>query len=128
MSEQASAGQNPEAIQVDENALIAERRAKLARLREKGIAFPSDFRRNVVAGELHAEYGEKDKEWFEENTVRAKVAGRVMAKRIMGKASFAHILDAKGHVQLYLRREHLGEDVDPRVRKLAGDGGERGRG
>jgi len=110
MSEQASAGQNPEAIQVDENALIAERRTKLARLREKGIAFPSDFRRNVVAGELHAEYGEKEKEWFEENIVRAKVAGRVMAKRIMGKASFLSILDMSGRIQLYVARDDIGTD------------------
>ncbi|MEW6693250.1 MAG: lysine--tRNA ligase, partial [Pseudomonadota bacterium] len=49
-------------VQTDESHLIAERRAKLARIREKGVAFPNDFRRNVVAGELHAEYGEKPRE------------------------------------------------------------------
>ncbi|MFP4154523.1 MAG: lysine--tRNA ligase [Halothiobacillaceae bacterium] len=99
-----------EAAAVDENALIAERRAKLARLREQGVAFPSDFRRNVVAGELHAEYGERDKAWFESNTVRAAVAGRVMAKRIMGKASFLSILDMSGRIQLYVARDDIGSD------------------
>ncbi len=49
-------------LTLDENKLIAQRREKLARLREAGIAFPNDFRRNVVTGELHAEYGEKEPE------------------------------------------------------------------
>ncbi len=56
----------------DENKLIAERRAKLAALRENGIAFPSDFRRNVVAGELHAKYGEMEKEQLEAEGVRGR--------------------------------------------------------
>ncbi|MDY0050380.1 MAG: lysine--tRNA ligase, partial [Halothiobacillaceae bacterium] len=93
----------------DESHLIAERRAKLARLREQGIAFPNDFRRNVVAGELHAEYGEKDKAWFEANSVRAAVAGRIMAKRVMGKASFISVLDMSGRIQFYVAQDDLGE-------------------
>ncbi|HET19791.1 MAG TPA: lysine--tRNA ligase, partial [Chromatiales bacterium] len=95
----------------DESHLIAERRAKLARIREKGVAFPSDFRRNVVAGELHAEYGEKEREWFEANNVRGVVAGRVMAKRVMGKASFLSILDMSGRIQIYVSRQDLGDEA-----------------
>ncbi|MBD3805125.1 MAG: lysine--tRNA ligase [Thioclava sp.] len=96
--------------QHDESHLIAERRAKLARIREKGVAFPSDFRRNVVAGELHAEYGEKEREWFEANEVRAAIAGRVMAKRVMGKATFLSVLDMSGRIQVYVSRQDLGDE------------------
>ncbi|MFZ5580055.1 MAG: lysine--tRNA ligase [Pseudomonadota bacterium] len=95
----------------DESHLIAERRAKLARIREQGIAFPSDFRRNVVAGELHAEYGEKEREWFEANEVRGAIAGRVMAKRVMGKASFLSILDMSGRIQVYVSRQDIGDEA-----------------
>jgi len=93
----------------DEHKLIAERRAKLSALRERGVAFPSDFRRNVVAGELHAEYGDKDNDFFEAQPVRVKVAGRMMAKRVMGKASFAQMLDMSGRIQLFLQRDALPE-------------------
>lgn len=95
----------------DEHTLIAQRRAKLAAIREKGIAFPNDFRRNVTAGELHAEYGDKDNAFFEAQPIRVKVAGRMMAKRIMGKASFAQLLDMSGLVQLFLQRDGLAEGV-----------------
>jgi len=93
----------------DEHKLIAERRAKLSALRERGVAFPSDFRRNVVAGELHAEYGDKDNDFFDAQPVRVKVAGRMMAKRVMGKASFAQMLDMSGRIQLFLQRDSLPE-------------------
>jgi lysyl-tRNA synthetase class 2 len=93
----------------DENKLIAQRREKLSRLREKGIAFPNDFRRNVVAGELHAEYGEKSSEELEELNIRVCVAGRLMSRRIMGKASFAHIQDMSGRIQLFVQRDSLPE-------------------
>jgi len=95
----------------DESHLIAERRAKLARIREKGVAFPNDFRRNVVAGELHAEYGEKPREWFEANNVRGVVAGRVMAKRVMGKATFLSVLDMSGRIQVYVSRQDIGDEA-----------------
>ncbi len=95
----------------DEHQLIANRRAKLAALREKGIAFPTDFRRNVVAGELHAKYGDKDNEFFEAQPVRVKVAGRMMAKRLMGKASFTQLQDMSGRIQLFLQRDTLSEGV-----------------
>lgn len=95
---------------VDENTLIAQRRAKLAKMREAGVPFPNDFRRNVVAGELHAEYGDKAPEYFDENIRRVSLAGRLMAKRIMGKASFAQVLDMSGRMQLFLQRETLGAE------------------
>ncbi len=93
----------------DENKLIAQRREKLARLREKGVAFPNDFRRNVMAGELHAEYSEKSSEELEQLNVRVCVAGRLMSRRIMGKASFAHIQDMSGRIQLFVQRDSLPE-------------------
>ncbi len=95
----------------DEHRLIAERRAKLQKLREEGVAFPNDFRRNVLAGELHAEYGDKENDELEANPVRVRVAGRMMAKRVMGKASFAHIQDMSGRIQLFVQRDALPEGV-----------------
>ncbi len=97
--------------QQDENKLIAERRAKLAGIREQGNAFPNDFRRNVVAGELHAEYADKSKEELEELNIRVTIAGRMMLKRVMGKASFATIQDMSGRIQFYVVRDDLPEGV-----------------
>src|SRR3972149_1102342 len=93
----------------DENEQIAQRRSKVAELRQLGIPFPNDFRRNVVAGELHAEYGEKDPAEIETRNVRVKVAGRMMTRRIMGKASFCHLQDMSGRIQIYVTRDALGE-------------------
>ena len=95
----------------DDNKLIAERRDKLARLREEGVAFPNDFRRNVMAGELHAEYDGKSREFFEQNEIRVAVAGRMMSKRVMGKASFASLQDMSGRIQIYAQRDTLPEGV-----------------
>jgi lysyl-tRNA synthetase, class II len=92
----------------DENKLIAERRAKLAQLRQAGVAFPNDFRRDSLAGELHAAYGAKSGEWLEANPVQVSVGGRLMFKRLMGKASFAKLADRTGQIQLYLQHEALG--------------------
>ena len=101
--------QKPAQPEVDENKLIAQRREKLAALREQGMAFPNDFRRNVMAGELHAEYGEKSKEELDELGVRVSIAGRMMLKRVMGKASFATVQDMSGRIQLYVTRDELPE-------------------
>ena len=95
----------------DENTLIAQRRAKLDALREEGVAFPNDFRRNAIAGELHAEYGEQENEQLEATPIRVRVAGRLMAKRVMGKASFAQLQDMSGRIQLFLQRDSLPEGV-----------------
>lgn len=93
---------------VDEHALIAERRAKLARLRESGGAFPNDFRRDALSHDLHATYGDRSDEWLAANPVRVHVAGRMMFKRVMGKASFAKLQDGGGQIQLYLQAEAIG--------------------
>ncbi|HWJ06092.1 MAG TPA: lysine--tRNA ligase [Steroidobacteraceae bacterium] len=96
----------------DENHLIAERKAKLERLREQGNAFPNDFRRDASADDLHTAYGAHAAEWFDANPVRVAVAGRMMAKRIMGKASFAKITDRSGSIQLFLQQAALAETYD----------------
>ncbi len=95
----------------DENKLIAQRRAKLAELREQGNAFPNDFRRNTMAGELHAEYDAKDAEQLEALGIRVSVAGRLMSRRVMGKASFLDLQDMSGRIQLFLQRDNLPEGV-----------------
>ncbi|HEY2683604.1 MAG TPA: lysine--tRNA ligase [Steroidobacteraceae bacterium] len=96
----------------DDNHLIAERRAKLQKLRERGVAFPNDFRRDALAADLLLAYGEKSNEWLESEAISVAVAGRLRAKRIMGKASFAKIEDGSGAIQLFLQRETLGEVYD----------------
>ncbi|HVN44943.1 MAG TPA: lysine--tRNA ligase [Steroidobacteraceae bacterium] len=93
----------------DENRLIAERRAKLAALRQAGQAFPNDFRRDALAGQLHASFGERSGEWLEANPTRVRVGGRLLFRRVMGKASFAKIGDRTGQIQLYLQQENLGD-------------------
>ena len=96
----------------DENHLIGERRAKLAKLRERGIAFPNDFRRNALAGDLLSAYGSKSAEALDASPVRVSVAGRMRAKRVMGKASFAKLEDSTGAIQLFLQQSALGEAYD----------------
>ena len=99
----------------DENSLIAERRGKLAALRDQGIAFPNDFRRADHAGDLQATYADADKwtgEALEAEGIRVSIAGRMMAKRIMGKAAFAKLRDVTGDIQLFLQSAALGEVYD----------------
>jgi lysyl-tRNA synthetase, class II len=95
----------------DENKLIAERRAKLSALRGRGQAYPNDFRRDALAGELHAGFGERDDAWLETHATRVRVGGRMLFKRVMGKASFAKIADRTGQIQLFIQREAVGEAV-----------------
>ena len=81
---------NDSTIEVqDENKIIAGRREKLNEIRAKGVAFPNDFRRDSFAGDLQAKYGEMDKETLENQNISVKIAGRMLLKRVMGKASFA---------------------------------------
>jgi lysyl-tRNA synthetase class 2 len=95
----------------DENQIVAERREKLARLRAEGIAFPNDFRRENTAEKLDELYGEKTREELEQLPVEVAVAGRIMLKRVMGKASFATIQDLSGRIQLYVSNDKAGEAV-----------------
>jgi lysyl-tRNA synthetase, class II len=96
----------------DENHLIAERRAKLKKLREQGIAFPNDFRRDALAADLLRAYGDKSAEALDAAPVRIRVAGRMRAKRVMGKASFAKIEDSSGAIQIFLQQQALGGVYD----------------
>lgn len=96
---------------VDENQIIAERRAKLAELRTQGVAFPNDFRREHLAADLHARHGEAEKEQLEAEAVEVSVAGRMMLKRVMGKASFATVQDGSGRIQFFISRDGVGETV-----------------
>jgi lysyl-tRNA synthetase class 2 len=104
----------PAATVADENSIITERRAKLAAIRSQGIAFPNDFRPQHKAADLHAEYGNLSRETLDEKKVPVVVAGRMMLKRLMGKASFATIQDASGpqadgRIQLFISNELAGE-------------------
>ncbi|MEO8627558.1 MAG: lysine--tRNA ligase [Betaproteobacteria bacterium] len=95
----------------DTEKLVDERRAKLTALREKGNAFPNDFRRTHLAGVLHAEHVEAANEALEETPIKVSVAGRMVLKRVMGKASFVTLQDMSGRIQLYVTRDEVGEAV-----------------
>ena len=92
-----------------ENHLIQERRAKLAALRAQGNAFPNNYRRDSLANALHEKYDDFSKEMLEQTPIQVKVAGRMLFKRVMGKASFATIQDMSGQIQLYISNDHTGE-------------------
>ncbi len=96
-------------ISQDESSLIAERRSKLAVLRQTGNAFPNDYRRDSLARILHEKYDGYSREELESNRITVKVAGRMLFKRVMGKASFATIQDMSGRIQLYISNDHTGE-------------------
>ena len=101
-----------DAAPAGENHLVAERRAKLAALRAQGIAFPNDFRRADHAGDLQAEYADAERwtgEALEAGGRRVALAGRLLAKRVMGKAAFAQVQDVSGRIQLFLQSATLGD-------------------
>jgi lysyl-tRNA synthetase class 2 len=93
----------------DDSQVIAERRAKLAALRAGAAAFPNDFRRAHLADDLHRTYGALPNEELEPRKERVAVAGRMMLKRVMGKASFATVQDMSGRIQLYITHDSAGE-------------------
>jgi len=95
----------------DENQLIKLRREKLAAIREQGVAFPNDFKQENDAAALQAAFDDKDKAWLEENPHKVRVAGRIMLKRVMGKASFITISDSTGRLQLYVQKGMLGDEL-----------------
>ncbi|MGB3287930.1 MAG: lysine--tRNA ligase [Burkholderiaceae bacterium] len=101
----------PSSPAADENHLIAERRGKLTKLRADGVAYPNDFRPDSQAAQLHQAYDEQDKEALAEIGKEVKVAGRMMLKRVMGKASFATLQDGSGRIQVFLDKNTVGEDV-----------------
>ena len=87
----------------------AQRRAKLAALRERGQAYPNDFRPDSRAGDLHARFADTTAQDLERAPLQVAVAGRMMTRRVMGKASFAHLRDGSGDIQIYVRRDDLPE-------------------
>jgi lysyl-tRNA synthetase class 2 len=93
------------------NQVIEERRGKLAALRKAGIAFPNDFERKHLSGDLHAEFGAKSHDELEALQVHVAVAGRMMLKRVMGKASFATVQDMSGRIQLFISNNDTGEEA-----------------
>ncbi|WP_225624854.1 lysine--tRNA ligase [Blochmannia endosymbiont of Colobopsis nipponica] len=78
------------------------RKSKLNKLREEGIAFPNDFRRDLISSQLHEQHGNKDNEELISLDIRVSVAGRMMSRRLMGKASFVTLQDMGGCIQLYV--------------------------
>ena len=114
MSDQAPPQQQP----VDENQLITERREKLAALRQSaGVAFPNDFKPTHRAAELQQRHGQLPNEELEPQAIKVAVGGRMMLKRVMGKACFATLQDASGRIQIYVTLDNVGADVlDPKVR------------
>ena len=94
----------------NENDLIAQRRQDLKEMRKTGNAYSNKFKRDSLSSDLHAKYESKSKEELENASIKVSIAGRMMSRRIMGKASFAHIQDMTGKIQLYVRRDDLSED------------------
>jgi len=101
----------PQSAAEDENKLIAERRGKLAALRDQGEAYPNDFRVNVTAGELQARFAGMDAAALEDGEETYSVAGRMMAKRVMGKIAFVRLQDCDGDIQLMIQRDGLPDGV-----------------
>ncbi|MFA7240867.1 MAG: lysine--tRNA ligase [Sulfuricellaceae bacterium] len=95
----------------DENQIITERRDKLKKLRSQGVAFPNDFARSDMAADLHASHGAKENAELEGAPLTVSVAGRMMLKRVMGKAAFATVQDMSGRIQLYITADGVGTQV-----------------
>jgi lysyl-tRNA synthetase, class II len=91
-------------VEIDSNDQPAQRRHKLAALRRTGNAYPNDFERDALCADLHARYAAR-----EAQPITVRIAGRLMTRRVMGKAAFAHLQDMSGRIQIYLRREDLPE-------------------
>ena len=102
---------NPSSEAPDENQVFAERRAKLAALRTQGPAFPNDFVRTHRAAPLHAAHDNTDGEALAAQEIEVAVAGRLMLKRLMGKASFATIQDGTGRIQFFINDEDAGAEA-----------------
>src|SRR6185312_15532933 len=105
----------------DENLLILERREKLKALRQrqregKGVAFPNDFKPSDHAAPLFAAHDGKTTEELAAQGITAKIAGRMMLKRVMGKASFATLQDSSGRIQIYVTRDAVGEELYTRFK------------
>jgi lysyl-tRNA synthetase class 2 len=92
--------------QTSEQILV--RREKLARLRESGEAYPNTWRTDHHTAQIQAQHGDDDSDQLNALNKRVRLAGRMMAHRVMGKSSFVKIQDGEGHIQLFLNRDELG--------------------
>ncbi len=106
----------PQDAAPDHNQIMAERRAKLAELRSVGPAFPNDFRPTHHAGALHDRYGASSREQLAEQPVMVSLAGRMMLKRVQGKASFATLQDRHARLQIYLNDDGVGAEQHARFK------------
>ena len=95
----------------DENHIIAERRAKLAKWREEGRAYPNDFVRTDLFGDIRTKYENATAEELEALQPEVAVSGRMMLKRIMGKASFATVRDGSGQMQYFMTPSEMGDEA-----------------
>lgn len=100
------ASEQPDII-IDEHDLIGQRRQKLAEWRERGNAYPNEFHRDALAKSLHTEFEQFDHDALETLHKEVKIAGRIMLRRLMGKASFCHIQDMSGRIQIYVRENDI---------------------
>jgi lysyl-tRNA synthetase class 2 len=92
-------------VEQEDNKLVEERREKLKALRAAGPAYPNDFRRKHLAADLARAHADKSKEQLEKENPPASIAGRMLLKRVMGKASFATLQDGSGRIQVYLTQD-----------------------
>ena len=97
-------------IERNENHVILERREKLKKIREAGVAFPNDFKPQHFAKTIHEEFGAFENDTLEPKATEVIVAGRMMLKRVMGKASFATLQDGSGRIQLFISKENIKSD------------------
>jgi len=97
-------------LTTDVNELIAQRRQKLGELRAQGNAYPNTFRRDTLAADIHQKYPETTEAEFEAQPVFVKIAGRIMTRRLMGKASFIHVRDMSGKIQVYVREDEISSE------------------
>ncbi len=95
----------------DINEQMEQRRNKLSDLRKQGMPYPNQFRRNFLAEELHQQYGAEETEALESKSIQVSIAGRLMTRRLMGKASFVTLQDMSGRIQLYLKQDVLSEGI-----------------
>ncbi len=111
MNDDRQSGSRPPEAESEENRLIAERREKLHRLKASGEAFPNDFRPTATAAGLGREFGDLDQAELAARDASFSVAGRMMAKRVMGKLAFVRLQDGSGSIQLVVERDALPEGV-----------------
>lgn len=95
----------------DVNQIVQQRRDKLAVLREKGQAFPNDFKPEHWANDCHEQYDSLSKEELESQSIHVMMAGRIRMRRLMGKASFIQVQDMSGQIQAYVRKNDLPEGL-----------------